>query len=109
MGDYIRAVSLDNHNMAASFARSLRLAEPAVCRQCSFQPTRRTFTSLQNPKREIRSRPVVQQSIAEQRLAGKPSFACSRGYKTVQEAKSRHKSGVCKIAQVGCSSQAQLD
>ncbi|KAI7185684.1 SCO1 protein [Hortaea werneckii] len=79
--------------MAASFARSLRLAEPAVCRQCAFQPTRRTFTSLQNPKREIRSRPVAQQSIAEQRLAGKPSFACSRGYKTVQEAKSRHKSG----------------
>merc|ERR1711877_3115 len=73
--------------MAASFARSLRLAEPTVCRQCAIRPTQRTFASLQNPKREIRSRPAVQQGLSAQRLAGKPSFACSRGYKTVQEAK----------------------
>jgi protein SCO1/2 len=80
--------------MATSIVRSLRLAEPSVCRQCATLQSRRTFASIsQNPKREIRSRTTLNTTTPSQ--ASSPWATLSkRGYKTVQEAKSRARSGV---------------
>ncbi|KAF2723587.1 SCO1 protein [Polychaeton citri CBS 116435] len=77
--------------MASVFARSLRAAEPSTCQRCIAQPSRRTFASiaLQNPIREIRSRP----SIATTKIQPPSHFVARRTYKTVQEAKSRYKAG----------------
>ncbi|KAM0718109.1 hypothetical protein Q7P37_006441 [Cladosporium fusiforme] len=82
--------------MAASFARTLRLAEPSVCRQCATLQTRRTIASLShNPKRQIRSRTNIQAPTTSTKVQATSPWATlsRRGYKTVQEAKSRHKSG----------------
>ena len=83
--------------MAASFVRSLRLAETNVCRQCASLQSRRTFASLsQNPKREIRSRTKTSSTptAASSQTASPWAALSRRGYKTVQEAKSRARAGV---------------
>lgn len=92
---------LKHHNhtstMAATIARSLRLAEPSICRQCATLQSRRTFASLfQNPKREIRSRTATQalKTSTPSQTASPWATLSRRGYKTVQEAKSRARSGV---------------
>ncbi|KAK3625227.1 Cu-binding protein [Elasticomyces elasticus] len=75
--------------MASLLAKPLRLAEPLLCRQCAATPLRRTFASIsQNPKREIRSRPVT--SALKQRPFSSTS---TRSYKSVEEAKSRYRLG----------------
>ncbi|GAB7324349.1 hypothetical protein MBLNU13_g08302t1 [Cladosporium sp. NU13] len=82
--------------MAATIARSLRLAEPSICRQCATHQSRRTFASLsQNPKREIRSRTATQalKTSTPSQTASPWATLSRRGYKTVQEAKSRARSG----------------
>ena len=85
--------------MASLFTRGLRVAEPGVCRQCANLQTRRTFASLsQNPKREIRSRTTtLNKSSAPSKTASPWATLSRRGYKTVQEAKSRYKSGVSPL------------
>lgn len=82
--------------MAATIARSLRLAEPSICRQCATLQSRRTFASFtQNPKREIRSRTATQalKTLTPSQTASPWATLSRRGYKTVQEAKSRARSG----------------
>jgi hypothetical protein len=83
--------------MAATIARTLRLAESSICRQCATLPSRRTFASLsQNPKREICSRTATQtlKTSTPSHIASPWATLSRRGYKTVQEAKSRARSGV---------------
>ncbi|KAL1583375.1 hypothetical protein WHR41_08053 [Cladosporium halotolerans] len=78
--------------MSASFTRGLRLAEPSICRQCATLQSRRTFASLsQTPKHQTKPRTTTQTLGAPV-----PSNITSLGrrtYKTVEEAKSRAKSG----------------
>jgi hypothetical protein len=92
--DYTTATPNHIQTMAASFARSLRLAETNVCRQCATLQSRRTFASLsQTPKRDIRSRTTTTAASSSQTASPWASLS-RRGYKTVQEAKSRARSGV---------------
>ncbi|KAK5163392.1 Cu-binding protein [Saxophila tyrrhenica] len=94
--------------MASMFKPSMRIAESDICRQCLRLQTRRNLFSIstQNPKSEIRSRPLNASTAVQSSRTTQPSprFAKSnarpfssthpsRAYKTVEEAKTRYKLG----------------
>nr|POE66323.1 hypothetical protein CFP56_79262 [Quercus suber] len=92
----------------------LRLAEPWLCGRCASLPARRSLTSVakQPLKHEIRSRPIASSTSPPIQSSQNRAFSSSKpwaAYKTVQEAKTKYRLGVCLTIQTTfCHTRNQL-